>query len=201
MPRMGDGLNIDFQSADAVRHPWPRVAEAQKVRQVFRNTAAGQWVVTTDRLCRRLLLDHENFSLRAITAPFFGSSAFIAIDEREAHDTLRGVWAVAFQRQTLDQLEPVITEIADDMLMVMVNQMRAGVKADAVGALCRDLPAHVIAYMLGVPSEVRPKIVEWSDQMGAGGGVPLEGRFESGVWSRSEEAKAQLEDYLFDHIE
>ena len=30
--------------------------------------------------------------------------------------------------------------------------MRAGETVDAVGALCRDLPAYVIAYMLGVPA-------------------------------------------------
>jgi cytochrome P450 len=197
---MSDELSLDFQSPDAVRDPWPLVAQAQRSGEVFRNKATGQWVVTTDRLCRRVLLDFESFSLRAITAPFFGSSAFIAIDERDRHDALRGVWSLAFQRATLERLEPVIAQIADEMLTAMVSQMRAGAEVDAVGAVCRDLPAHVIAYMLGVPAEMRPKIVEWSDQMGGGGGVPLESRFESGAWSRSEHAKAQLAEYLFDQI-
>jgi cytochrome P450 len=201
-PSEGDGeaTRIDFESPEAVRDPWPRVAEAQRVGAVFRNAASGQWVVSTDRLCRKVLLDFETFSLRAVTAPFFGSSAFIAIDDKAAHDALRGVWAVAFQRATLDRLESVIAEVADAMLADMTARLRDGEAVDAVGALCRDLPAYVIAYMLGVPSDMQAKIVEWSDKMGAGGGVRLENRGSSPRWLTSEDAKALLADYLFEQI-
>ena len=197
---MSDVIDIDLQSSEAVRDPWPRIDQARRAGEVFRNASTGQWVVTTDKLCRRVLLDYETFSLQAVTAPFFGASAFIAIDDREAHDALRGVWSVAFQRATLDRLEPVIVDVADAMLATMTERMRAGETVDAVGALCRDLPAYVIAYMLGVPAEIRPKIVEWSDRMGAGGGVPLGERAANPRWLTSEEAKTQLADFLFEQI-
>ena len=196
----GDGIRIDFQSPEAVRDPWPRVAEAQRAGAVFRNEASGQWVVSTDRLCRKVLLDFETFSLSAVTAPFFGPSAFIAIDDKAAHDALRGVWAIAFQRETLNRLEDVIARIADEMLADMSARLRDGETVDAVGALCRDLPAYVIAHMLGVPPDMQPKIVDWSDKMGAGGGVPLESRETHPRWLTSEDAKALLAEYLFEQI-
>lgn len=192
--------DIDFHTPEAVRDPWPRVAKARAAGEVFWNALAGQWVVTTDRLCRRVLLDFESFSLKAVTAPFFGESAFIAIDEREAHDALRGIWSLAFQRASLERLEPIIAEIAEAMLTDILDRLSAGEVVDIQAALCRDLPAHVIAYMLGVPPEVRPKIVAWSDDMGAGGGVPLAERNTHPRWLASERAKADLAAYLFEQI-
>jgi cytochrome P450 len=197
-----DGVvDIDFYCPEAVHDPWPRIDQARQAGAVVWNQRSSQWLITTDRLCRRVLLDYETFSLKAITGSFFGEAAFIAIDDREQHDALRGVWAVAFQRATLERLEPVIADVADAMLAGMVERLRAGEMVDAVGALCRDLPAYVIAYMLGVPADMRPKIVEWSDAMGGGGGVPIaERNAASARWLTSEEAKAQLAGYLFEQI-
>lgn len=193
-------VNVDLYGPAAVRDPWPRIEAIRHAGEVVWNEAIDHWMVTTDRLCRRVLLDYERFSLRAVTEPFFGSSAFIAIDEREAHDALRGVWSVAFQRATLERIEGVIAQTADRMIDEFEPALRDGQSVEAVGALCRDLPAYIIAYMLGVPASMRPKIVEWSDRMGEGGGVPNVDRESDPAWLSSEDAKTQLADYLYDQI-
>lgn len=193
-------MDIDFLSAEAVRDPWPLVERVREAGPVVRNDRTGQWMVTTDRLCRRVLLDFEHFSLSSVTGPFFGGEAFIAIDDRERHDALRGVWAVAFQRATLERMEALIGRVADRMLDDIEPRLRDGETVEAIGALCRDLPAYIIADMLGVSDAMQPKIVEWSDRMGGGGGVPLADRSSDPSWLDSEAAKAQLADYLFEQI-
>ncbi len=194
-------VDVDLYCAEAVRDPWPRIEALRRCGPVVWNERVDHWMVTSDRLVRKTLLDYERFSLTGVTAPFFGEAAFIAIDDRERHDALRGVWSVAFQRATLERLEVLIAEIADRMLDTMEARLRAGETVEAMGAYCRDLPAYVIAHMLGASADMRPKIVDWSDRMGAAGGVLNVDRETDPRWLSSEAAKADLAAYLFEQIE
>jgi cytochrome P450 len=151
-----------------------------------------------------VLLNSERFTVenRGDSPRLFGPEAFIGIDDKERHDSLRGVWSVAFQRSTLEALRPVIAEIADTMIDGMEAKLRAGETVDAMAELCRDLPAYVIAYMLGVPAEMRPKIVEWSDLMGAAVGFPPSEWVDTNpAWVRAHTALVNLADYIMEQID
>jgi cytochrome P450 len=193
-------VDVDLYCPDAVRDPWPRIERLRRRGPVVWNERVQHWMVTSDRLVRKTLLDYERFSLTGVTAPFFGDAAFIAIDDRERHDALRGVWSVAFQRGTLERLEALIAEIADRMLDAVEARLRGRETVEAADAYCRDLPAYVIAHMLGASAGMRPKIVEWSDRMGAAGGVPNVDRETDPRWLSSEAAKADLAAFLFEQI-
>ncbi len=193
-------MDVDLFGPDSVRDPWPGIEQVQREGPVIWNGLLDHWMVTTDRLSRKILLDSEHFTLSEIVTPLFGEGAFIGMDDRERHDALRGVWAVAFQRATLDRIKGVIGDIADQMIDPLEARLRAGEVVEAVGAFCRDFPAYVIAYMLGVPAEVRPKIVEWSDKVGGGGAVAGADRASDPAWIASEHAKAELADYLLEQI-
>jgi cytochrome P450 len=194
-------VDVDLYSPAAVRDPWPVLADIRRAGPVVWNSRIDHWMVTSDRLCRQVLLDPERFILSPVTAPFFGAAAFIAIDEREPHDAIRGVWAVTFQRQTLDRLEGVVAEIAERMIDSFAPRLEDGETVDLVRAYCRDLPAYVIAHMLGVPPAHRADIVRWSDLMGAAGGTPNVDRQTDPRWLASEGAKAELAGFLLAEIE
>jgi cytochrome P450 len=196
-------MHVDLYSGSASDDPWPLVERVRAEGPVVWCENLDRWLVTSDRLVRKVLIDPERFTVEERRGPrLFGPDAFIGIDDRERHDALRGVWSVAFQRGTLETLRGVIAEIADRMLDDVEARLRAGQTVDAVASLCRDLPAYVIAYMLGVPADMRPKIVEWSDLMGAAvGEPPSEWKAENPLWARAEEARANLAGYILEQIE
>jgi cytochrome P450 len=196
-------LDIDLYSDDALRNPWPVVEQLRSEGPVVWAGSMQRWAVTSDRLVRRLLLNFDRFTVedRGGGPKLFGPDAFIGIDDKARHDALRGVWSVAFQRATLTRLQDVIGDIADRMIDDMEPFLRAGKSVEAMGALCRDLPAYVIAYMLGVPADMRPKIVEWSDLMGAAVGFPpSEWTSRNPAWVAADAARESLAQYILDQI-
>jgi cytochrome P450 len=196
-------MDVDLYSREASENPWPLVEEIRAKGPVVWSEQQGRWLITSDRVVRKVLINPERLTVEERQGPrLFGPDAFIGIDDRPRHDALRGVWSVAFQRSTLEQLRLVIGELADRMIDPMEERLRAGERVDAVGELCRDLPAYVIAYMLGVPADMRPKIVEWSDLMGAAvGEPPSEWKATNPVWMRAEDARVKLADYILEQIE
>ncbi|WP_420606465.1 cytochrome P450 [Novosphingopyxis sp.] len=159
-------------------------------------------MISSDRLCRKIFLNTERFTLEgAIGTTIFGAEAFITIDDKKRHDALRGIWAVAFQRASLEAMRPVIAEITDRMLDAVEEPLKDGETIDAEHMLCRDLPAYVIAHMLGVPPEMRPSIVQWSDEIGHAVGLPNNTPHDDPVWVAAKEAKQQLADYMLSQIE
>src|SRR3546814_18349818 len=87
------------------------------------------------------------------------------MDDKERHDQLRNVWAVAFQLSSLEKLRGMIQNCVEDLLDPLEARIRDGETVEVYRTFCRDLPAYVIAEMLGVPPDMRPSIVEWSDAM------------------------------------
>src|SRR5262249_35030067 len=101
--------------------------------------------------------------------------------------------AEAFRLQALEPFAPTLRAMIDELLLPVVEELRAGRPVDLARALCRPLPTLAIAHMMGVPAEMMDKVVAWSDQMAAGG--PAYGRDVSVVDAR-EAAKAALAEYL-----
>lgn len=197
-------MDIDLYSPEALKNPWPTIEKIRAEGPVVWNGRMDRWMITSDKLVRRVLMNFERFTVENKRAgpSLFGPDAFIGIDDKERHDALRGVWSVAFQRGSLEQLRIVIAEIADRMLDGMEAKLRGGETVDAIRELCRDLPAYVIAHMLGVSENMRPKIVEWSDLMGAAVGFPpSEWTAENPAWVAAETARQNLADHIMEQIE
>lgn len=195
-------MDVDLFGPETVQDPWPTVDAVMAAGPVVRNDRVGAWMITTDRLCRNIFLDTARFTLEgAIGTTVFGPEAFITIDDKKRHDALRGVWATAFQRGSLESVRAVIGEIADRMLDAVEDRLKNGETIDAEHELCRDLPAYVIAHMLGVPSEMRPSIVKWSDDIGHAVGLPNNTPHTDPVWIAAKEAKQQLAEYMLGQIE
>jgi cytochrome P450 len=194
---------IDLYSDQAAQDPWPFIERIREGGSLVWLDDIRRWAVTSDKLSRRILMNFERFTVedQGRGPRLFGPEAFISMDDKARHDALRGVWSVAFQRGSLEALRPVITEVADWLIDGVETPMRDGETVDAMAGLCRDLPAYVIAHMLGVPAEMRPKVVEWSDKMGAVASIPPgQYRDDNPTWVEASGALNALADYLLEQI-
>ncbi len=195
-------MNIDLFGRETVQNPWPVLERLRAEGAVVKNDRVGTWMITTDSAVRKVLMNPARFTLDGcIGQEVFGPEAFITIDDKAQHDSLRGVWQVAFQRGTLETMRGFITQLADSMIDQVEEKLRSGETVDAEAELCRHLPAYVIAYMLGVPEEDRADIVRWSDDIGEAVGLPPNASRESDpIWLKARTAKAELADYLSERI-
>lgn len=194
---------IDLYSPEAAQDPWPFVEQVREQGPVVWLDDVRRWAVTSDKLSRRILMNFERFTVedQGKGPRLFGPEAFISMDDKDRHDALRGVWSVAFQRASLEALRGVITDVADRLLDEAEAPLRDGESVDAMATVCRDLPAYVIAYMLGVPAQMRPKVVEWSDKMGAVATIPPgQWRGDNPKWVEAKGALDALADYLMEQI-
>jgi cytochrome P450 len=196
-------MDVDLFSPEAVKDPWPAIEQIRRRGPVVWSDRMQRWMVTSDRLVRRILFDSERFTVEGDgdLQKIFGPEAFVVIDEKTRHDRLRAVWSVAFQRASLERLRGVIADIADRMIDEMESRLRAGESVEAMGALCRDLPAYVIAYMLGVPADMRPRIVEWSDLIAASLSLPPDQWSDANpAWVAANRARENLANYIVEQI-
>lgn len=76
------------------------------------------------------------------------------------HTRLRALVNRAFTSRSVQSLAPAISAIADTLLVDLPAQ-----PFDLLDAYCRPLPVLVIARMLGVPSEMAPDLLKWSNAM------------------------------------
>lgn len=191
-------MDIDLFGRETVQDPWPLLESLRAEGAVVKNDRVGTWMVTTDAQVRKVLNNPARFTVDGcIGQEVFGPEAFITIDDKGAHDALRGIWQVAFQRGSLEAMRGFITDLVDRMIDPVEERLRAGETVDAEADLCRHLPAYVIAYMLGVPKEHRADIVRWSDDIGEAVGLPPNASRESDpVWLRARQSKQELADYL-----
>lgn len=196
-------IDIDLYSPETIQDPWDRVRELQDAGPVLRNVRTGAWMVTTDRLARQVLTDTSRF--RVENTPIserFGSEAFFAIDDKPRHDLLRGIWMNAFTRNAIEGLRAKVGELADTMLDPAEERLRAGETVDMEKAICRDLPAYVIAHFMGIPDRYRPDIVRWSDALGAASVLPANlQNTQNETWNAALRARDEIGEYLMEAIE
>ena len=200
---MAIDFDIDLYEPEIVQNPWSTVKALQEAGPVLRNVRTGDWMVTTDRLARTVLTDTTRFTIeRNITsAERFGTEAFYVVDDKARHDQLRSIWMNAFARKTLEALRPTITELADQMIDPIEARLRAGEVVDLERELCRNLPAYVIAYMMGMPKRYRDDVVRWGDELGAAAVLPSDtSRDTHPTWIQATKARSEIGAYLAEAI-
>ena len=192
-------MEVDLYAPEVIADPWPTLARIRQTGAVVWNEK-GYWMTARDRICREIFHRSQTFSVKPVTAAFFGEDAFIAIDDKERHNLLRNVWAAAFRRDALQAIVGLIRSIATEMVMPVVERLKSGETVDLIPAFCRPLPAYIIAHMLGIPREMRDKIVRWSDLMATSTASGFNIDVENEAWKAAEQAKLELAEYLIDQI-
>lgn len=192
-------MKVDFFSREIAADPYPILREISAQGPIVWNEHMRSWMVTSDALCRKIMINFSKFTMAGtLGEELFGLDAFICMDDKERHDQLRNVWAVAFQRSSLEKLRGMIQNCVEDLLDPLEARIRDGETVEVYRTFCRDLPAYVIAEMLGVPPDMRPSIVEWSDAMAEQ--AAAYGDVTHPAWIASEAAKADFANYLEETI-
>jgi cytochrome P450 len=193
-------LDIDFNTPDMIADPWATLETVRDAGALVWNER-GYWMTAHDRVCRQILNKPELFGQDGVMVEFFGPDAFISIDEKRAHNELRDVWVGNFSREAISALAGFVRGVANDMLDKVEPALEAGNKVDVMAALCRPLPAYVIAHMMGVSDDNIPRVIEWSDRMSeaATSGFPIDYDNDP-YWLASERAKKELAGFLVEQF-
>lgn len=194
-------VDIDLYDPALVDEPWEVLAGICAMGDLVWNRQ-GYWMTGRDRVCRQALGQFESLNHEGLIESFFGRDAFITIDERARHNALRDVWVAAFGHNGVEKLVPVVRAIVTGLLEPAMAALRAGEPCDLFAALCRPLPAQVIAHMMGVSGAMTATVIGWADDMARAtmGGFPIDYANDP-WWLASETAKAELAAFLIEQLD
>ncbi|GGB96693.1 cytochrome P450 [Marivita lacus] len=113
--------------------------------------------------------------------------------EPPRHTRLRGLVLRAFTSRRIKALEPEITALTHEK----IDAFPRGTPFDILTAFCQPIPVVVIARLLGVPDDMAPQLLRWSNAMVA--------MYQASRTRRTEdaaaEAAADFSDFLRHYID
>lgn len=183
MPDASQGFNPTDPAF--LENPFPFYALGRKHMPLAFNESAGVWLAFAYDDVQSVLKDNSTWSSAQVPMEGVppGPPPTMLFSDPPRHTRLRGLVAQAFTPRMIDQLEPRIRRLADELL----DPVASVGNADIVESLAYPLPVIVIAEILGIPSEDRARFKRWSDdvvrQLGQGVGPgeappPPEAAFE-----------------------
>ncbi len=194
--------DIDIVGEQFADNPWPALASLREQGPVVWHECYQRWLITTDREVRQTAINFARFTVEGtVVEDLFGRDAFIAMDDRERHNTIRDVWAAAFRPQSIVERGEDIDLIVEALLTPVVERLKDGEAVNLSTALCRPLPTMVIALMMGVPRQRLDDVVQWSDALAGGSTSYVDEARREAVIDRRERAKSALAELLFDLLE
>ena len=157
---------------DVVANPYPayrQLREQSPLRYLFMpggilpeiNETLYSWALMKYDDVYAALRDHDTFSsagnpLEGIVAP----KVVLITDDPPRHTRFRRLVNKAFTLRRIEALEPMITQVANELL----DTMGTG-QVDVVDAYTIPLPVRVIARLLGIPGQDYLQLKRWSDML------------------------------------
>jgi cytochrome P450 len=144
---------INFFSDDVRRDPYPVYERVRATSPVVCDPGTGLWMVFDYAGVMRVVSDHEAFSSK------HGPADWLVFQDPPRQAKLRALISRAFTPRSVANLEGRIREIARGLLDGVAGRPEVDVALD----FAVPLPMRVIAEMLGIPPEDRPRFVRWND--------------------------------------
>ncbi len=166
--RLESGVAYNPASGKMAQDPYPDYAALRNNGQVHRSRLCNAWVLSHYRDVDTVYRDWRRFSSDPTKAaipgkrsviPDPGTPSMLSLDP-PAHRRLRSLVNKAFTRRAIDALEPRIRSLMHDFL----DRIDDPSGFDLMKAVARPLPVTVIAEMLGVPAEDRPRFRDWTER-------------------------------------
>ena len=173
-----EGASMNFFGPAFAENPFPVFTQMRSVGAVvpipapFVGGDQQVWLVTRLEEAIQILKDRQftvdpstinsqddTWSDTSSPGHLLGQS-MISVDEPD-HRRLRGLVSKAFTPKYIQSLRPSIQQIADELL----DRVQAQGHMDLVNDYAFPLPITVISDMLGVPTQNREIIREWSDTL------------------------------------
>src|SRR3954469_16457182 len=127
------------------------------VREVLRSASFGVGIGSSERLspiARRALANSTDpWAVGPAEPP-----SMLAVDPPD-HTRYRRLVSKVFTARAVAALEPRVEAIADELL----DDMERHHHLDLVEYFAAPLPVRVIAEILGIPTELQPKMLEWGN--------------------------------------
>ncbi len=112
--------------------------------------------------------------------------------EPPGHTRLRALVLRAFTSRRVQSLRPDIEAVCDDLLARMQHDT-----TDLIPTYCREVPVRIIARLLGVPEDMAPQLLRWSNAMVA---MYQAGRNRT-IEEAANRAATEFADYLGGYID
>lgn len=125
--------------------------------------------VTTTHAATNAILRDRRFGREPVDAlpipehlkPFYAVEAHSMLElEPPRHTRLRGLVLRAFTNRRIKALAPEITQLTHDL----IDRFPTG-EHDLLDSFARPLPVTIIARLLGVPDDMTPDLLRWSNAM------------------------------------
>jgi cytochrome P450 len=157
-----------------LENPFPFYAIGRQLSPLFFE-AQGVWSVFRYGECTAILRDQQSWSSSFPPPPGveLEEPSMLGSDPPR-HTRLRGLVSQAFTPRMIEQLEPRVYAVANQLIDRVCEER----ECDIVDALTYPLPVIMIAEILGVPPEDRDDFKRWSDEVIAtlGSGIGEEPR-------------------------
>jgi unspecific monooxygenase len=162
---------VPFDPADAafLDDPYPTFAALRAIAPVHEHPLLGMPVAVSHAACSEVLRGRSLGRVWADAEPAADFPAFNLLHrnsllerEGEPHDRLRTLVAGVFNRGHTARLEAPVRALADRLVAELAVQARHTGTADLMTYVAQVLPVEVIAELLGLPDELRPRLRGWS---------------------------------------
>ena len=154
---------IDLFTDENLADPFPSYSELRAAGPVVWLDTAQCWAVSRYEDVRGVLADWENFT--SDQGVGLNSDVNVALEgtllasSPPLHDTLRGVLAEQLSPRGLRNMGMDLKQRAKEIIEPLVERG----EFDAVQDLARIFPPTVVADLVGIPDEVRPRLIPWAD--------------------------------------
>jgi cytochrome P450 len=149
---------LNMFSDELRRDPFPMYDQLRSRTPVMRMPGTDTWMILDHEGVKRALHDHECFS-SAVTPPTGKAPNWLVFSDPPRHTKLRAIILRAFTPRSIASLEPRIRTLSSALLDEVIE---AGAM-DLVADYAAPLPTLVIAEMIGIPLEDRPRFLRWSE--------------------------------------
>ncbi len=161
-------LHLSPQDPDFVQNPYPAYARARADGPVLfwedYGMAAAFDAATVGALLRDRRLGRAPLMPRTYP-PHLADWALLEAHsmlelEPPRHTRLRGLVLRAFTSRRIANLAPDIAQITSQLIAELPDT-----QFDLIPAFCTQLPVRIIARLLGVPEDIWPDLLRWSNKM------------------------------------
>lgn len=183
-----------------VQNPYPAYEQARAIAPVLNWPAYGMKAVFSNTMASAILRDRrfgrealEPVRYPAHLEPFYAIEAHSMLElEQPRHKRLRGLVLRAFTSRRIKELGPEIATLCDDLLA----HIPPDAPFDLIQSYATPLPIVVICRLLGVPEDMAPQLLQWSNDMVA----MYQARRDHAIETRAAKASLEFAEFIHSYI-
>ena len=202
-------MRYALDSPEFLANPYPIFDEMRRNDPIFWNAENNYWILTryadiasqtqNDQLSSNRIGAHSRRmpnEAKEYFRPFFTavSSWMLMIDPPD-HTRLRGLVNKAFTPRVVENMRGLVQDLVNNMLAAVKDNGRMDIMTD----LANQLPATVIAELIGVPGSDQRQFKQWSDDIASAlSGIDTGGTKEEifALYDLAQKSLVALADYF-----